>query len=45
MKADFTSKPEEAQTLLQSAGLKEGDAAQVCVASVILNLDETLMKP
>jgi hypothetical protein len=45
MKADFASKPEEAQTLLQSAGLKEGDAAQVCVASVILNLDETLMKP
>lgn len=45
MKADFASKPEEAQALLQSAGLKEGDAAQVCVASVILNLDETLMKP
>jgi len=45
MKADFASKPEEAQALLQSAGLKEGDAARVCVASVILNLDETLMKP
>ena len=45
MKADFSSKPEEAQALLQSAGLKEGDAARVCVASVILNLDETLMKP
>ena len=45
MKADFASKPEEAQELLQSAGLKEGDAARVCVASVILNLDETLMKP
>ena len=45
MKADFASKPEEAKALLQSAGLKEGDAARVCVASVILNLDETLMKP
>lgn len=45
MKADFASKPEEAHALLQSAGLKEGDAASVGVASVILNLDETLMKP
>lgn len=35
----------EAGPFLASAGLDEGDPAMVAVASVILNLDETLTKP
>ena len=30
---------------LQSANLTEGDPRLVVIASVLLNLDETLMKP
>ncbi len=45
MQENFSRNPEEAKELLESAGLEEGDAAKVAVASVILNLDETLMKP
>lgn len=33
------------QQLLEAAGLQQGDAAMVAVANVLLNLDETLMKP
>ena len=45
LKADFTKDDASAKELLISAGLKEGDAAMVCVANVLLNLDETLTKP
>lgn len=45
LKADFAADPEAAGDLLKSARLERGDAAMVAVASVILNLDETLMKP
>ena len=31
--------------LLSSANLKEGDPSMIALASVLLNLDETLMKP
>jgi len=37
--------PEAAARLLASAGRKEGSAALLGVANVLLNLDETLMKP
>ncbi|MDG2399325.1 MAG: PSD1 and planctomycete cytochrome C domain-containing protein [Akkermansiaceae bacterium] len=45
MDKHYTDTPEAADELLKSAGLKEGDAAMVSVANVILNLDETLTKP
>ena len=45
MAKHFHQSPEEAKQLLQSAGLQNGDAAKVAVANVLLNLDETLMKP
>jgi ABC-type transport system substrate-binding protein len=45
LRADYESDPEAAKQLLASAGLKEGDAAMVGVANVLLNLDETLTKP
>ena len=35
----------DASEFLAAAGLKQGDAALVAVASVILNLDEALVKP
>ncbi len=34
-----------AARLVKAAGLKQGDAALVAVANVLLNLDETLMRP
>ena len=42
---DFKNDPQSARDLLESARLEDGDAAMVAVASVLLNLDETLMKP
>ncbi|MEZ6090691.1 MAG: DUF1553 domain-containing protein [Pirellulaceae bacterium] len=33
------------EQLLSSAGVQQGDSAMIAVANVILNLDETLMKP
>lgn len=45
MKRHFENDPEAAKELLNAAGLKEGDAAMVAVANVLLNLDETLTKP
>ena len=45
LRADYESDPEAAKQLLASAGLKEGDAAMIGVANVLLNLDETLIKP
>ena len=45
LKTDFAADPEAAKELLESAGLQTGDAAMVAVANVLLNLDETLMKP
>ena len=42
---DFKNDSEAADNLLNAAQLKEGDAALVAVANVLLNLDETLMKP
>lgn len=45
LKTDYESNPDAAKILLQSAGLKTGDAAMVAVANVLLNLDETLTKP
>jgi len=43
--ADFKADPQAAAKLLAAAGLKSGDPALVAVANVLLNLDETLMKP
>ena len=45
MATHFQQSPEEAKQLLESAGLQNGDAAKVAIANVLLNLDETLMKP
>ena len=45
LRDDYESDPEAAKQLLASAGLKEGDAAMIGVANVLLNLDETLIKP
>lgn len=45
MRAHYRDHPEEAKTLVASAGLTEGEAAMIAVANVLLNLDETLMKP
>jgi hypothetical protein len=45
LRADYESDPEAAKQLLASAGLKEGEAAMIGVANVLLNLDETLIKP
>ena len=45
LKRDYGQRPEDAKALLKSAGLSAGDAAMVAVANVLLNLDETLMKP
>ena len=35
----------DGKDLLESANLTEGDPRLVVIASVLLNLDETLMKP
>lgn len=45
LKSDFDADPEAGKKLLRSARLDDGDPALVAVASVILNLDETLTKP
>ncbi len=45
MKEHYASDSVAAKELLTVAGLKEGDAAMVAVANVLLNLDETLSKP
>lgn len=41
----YRQDPEAAADLVASAGLAEGRAALIAVANVLLNLDETLMKP
>ena len=41
----YKDNAEAGEKLLKSAGLKEGNAAMVTVANVLLNLDETLTKP
>jgi len=41
----YAGETDAAQKLLSAAGLKEGDAAMVAVANVLLNLDETFTKP
>ena len=45
LKADYENDPQAAKALLKEAGVEEGDAAMIAVANVLLNLDETLMKP
>ncbi|MDA0810536.1 MAG: PSD1 and planctomycete cytochrome C domain-containing protein [Planctomycetota bacterium] len=45
LSSDFVSNPEAATQLVKAAGLESGDAALISVANVLLNLDETLMKP
>ena len=45
MNQDFAGDKEAAAALVKSAGLEDGDAALIAVANVLLNLDETLMKP
>ena len=45
MEVHYRRDPEAARELVASAGLAEGDAALIAVANVLLNLDETLMKP
>jgi hypothetical protein len=43
--ADFANDAEASARLVQAAKLEAGDAALISVANVLLNLDETLMKP
>jgi hypothetical protein len=45
MKNHYAKDPAAAKELLSAVGLKDGDAAMIAVANVLLNLDETLMKP
>jgi hypothetical protein len=45
MEEHYRQDPQAAADLVESAGLEEGDAALITLASVLLNLDETLMKP
>lgn len=45
MKAHYENDPVAAKELLAAAGLKDGNAAMIAVANVLLNLDETLTKP
>jgi hypothetical protein len=45
LKADFAAQPDQAKAFLASAGMADGDAAKVALANVLLNLDETVMKP
>lgn len=42
---EYVSNPESAQQLVESTQRDAGDAALIAVANVLLNLDETLMKP
>ena len=42
---DFSDDEAASEQLLKSAGLENGDPSLVAVANVLLNLDETLMKP
>ena len=41
----LTPEIQDKEDLLASASLKEGDPSLVALANVLLNLDETLMKP
>jgi hypothetical protein len=45
MSSDLPSGSDAANRLVQAAKLETGDAALIAVANVLLNLDETLMKP
>ena len=45
LSSDFASTPEAATQLVKAARLESGNAALISVANVLLNLDETLMKP
>lgn len=45
LSSDFASTPEAAAQLVKAARLESGNAALIAVANVLLNLDETLMKP
>ena len=45
LSSDFASNPEAATQLVKAARLESGDATLIAVANVLLNLDETLMKP
>jgi hypothetical protein len=45
LSTDYASDPGSAESLVKAAGLTKGDAALIAVANVLLNLDETLMKP
>lgn len=43
--ADYANDSAAAEKLVKAANLASGDAAMIAVANVLLNLDETLMKP
>jgi hypothetical protein len=45
LSADYATEAGSADSLVKAAGLTKGDAAMIAVANVLLNLDETLMKP
>ena len=45
LETHFRNDPGAAKDLVEAAGLEEGDAARIAIANVLLNLDETLMKP
>lgn len=42
---DYSQDKEASETLVKAAGNRSQDAAMIAVANVLLNLDETLMKP
>ena len=45
LSASFENDSGAAEKLVNAANLEKGDAAMIAVANVLLNLDETLMKP
>lgn len=45
LEREFAERPEAASSLSQAAGKNSDNAALIAVANVLLNLDETLMKP
>ena len=45
LQIEFADDRTSAEALVAAAGIQSGDAAMIAVANVLLNLDETLMKP
>ena len=45
LSADYANDSAAADKLVKAANLETGDAAMISIANVLLNLDESLMKP